>query len=109
MPLYVVPKVDPLIMRTDALSLDLNQWKNIYMFPPFNLMVKVLNKLRTFKGTAAIVAPLWPQSNWYPLVLELKLRLVPLPSPTLRQTVQKKSVFASSWITNKLHVMIFSC
>ena len=96
LPLYVAPKVDPLTAGTDALSLDWNQWKNIYMFPRFNLMVKVLDKLRTFKGTAAIAAPLWPQSNWYPLVLELKLRLVPLPSPTLKQTVQKKSVFTSS-------------
>ena len=63
LPLYVAPNVDPQAVGMDAMSLDWNQWNKIYIFPPVNLMMKVLDKLRTFKGTAAIVAPLWPKSN----------------------------------------------
>ena len=108
LPLYVAPNVDPHAVGTDALSLDWNRWQSIYLFPPVKLLFKVLHKLRSFRGTAAIVAPLWPKSNWFPLVTELQLRLVPLPRPTLSQTVQVKHVYASSWLTEKLHLMIFS-
>ena len=92
----------------DALSLDWNQWNQIYLFPPFNLLMKVLNKLRSFKGTAALIAPYWPKSKWFPLVLELKLKVLELPSPSLSQLVQNETVYASSWITEKLRLMIFS-
>ena len=108
LPLYIAPNVDPRAVGVDAMSIDWNQWNKIYIFPPVNLMMKVLDKLRTFKGVAAIVAPLWPKSNWFPLLLQLKVRLVPLPAPTLSQTVQNKRVSATSWLTQRLHLLIFS-
>ena len=63
LPLYVAPNVDPKAVATDALSLDWNRWQSIYLFPLQKLLLKVLHKLRSFKGTAALVAPLWPKSN----------------------------------------------
>ena len=60
LPAYIAPNVDPGAAGMDALSIDWNRWKKTYMFPPVNLPMKALDKLRTFQGTAAIVAPLWP-------------------------------------------------
>ena len=107
LPLYVSPNVDPYAIATDALSLNWNQWHHIYLFPPVNLLMKVLEKLRTYQGKVALVAPMWPKSNWFPLVLELKLKPFPLPAPKLTQIVQQNSVSASSWITEKLHIWTF--
>ena len=58
LPLYVAPNIDHQAAGVDALSLNWNQWERIYIFPPMNLMLKVLDKLKTFRGTAAVVAPL---------------------------------------------------
>ena len=103
-PLYVAPNLDPLALATDALALDWNQWKRIYLFPPVNCLMKVLQKLRSFTGKVALVAPDWPRSNWYPLLLELRLKKEKIPEPVLSQIVQAKTVFASSWLTKKLNL-----
>ena len=105
---YIDPTIDPKSAGMDALATDWNQWSTIYLFPPFNLIMRVLAKLRTFKGTAALVAPLWPQSKWYPLVVELNPKIIPLPAPSLSQIVQGETVFASSSKTEKLRLMLFS-
>ena len=107
LPLYVSPNQDPRATAMDALSIDWNQWEKIYLFPPVNLLIKVLDKLRTFKGVAALIAPKWQKSNWYPLVLELKLQVLPLSDPVLTQIVQQETVFASSSMAGSLHLMIF--
>ena len=106
LPLYVAPNLDPRALATDALSLDWNQWRCIYLFPPVNCLLKVLHKLRTFKGSVALVAPNWPKSNWFPLLLELRLRPILIPSPVLSQTVQTKTVLASSWLTKTLTLWV---
>ena len=107
LPIYVAPNLDPRAFSTDALSLDWGQWERIYLFPPVNCLMKVLDKLRTFKGSVALVAPNWPKSNWYPLLLELRLWPRPLPAPKLTQIVQMKTVSASSWLTNSLALWTF--
>ena len=108
LPLYVAPNIDQKAVGADAMSLDWNQWEVIFLFPPMNLMLKVLDKLRTFRGIVALVAPLWPKSIWFPLLLQFNHRLVPLPAPTLSQKVQQQLVFASSWLTQRLHSIVLS-
>ena len=71
------------------MGLDWNQWDRVYLFPPVNLLMKVLHKLRTFKGKVALVAILWPKSNWFPILMELNLHFHPLPAPVLSQSVQR--------------------
>ena len=105
LPLYVSPNVDPRAVATDAMSLNWNQWQRIYLFLPVNLLMKVLEKLRSYQGKVALVAPMWLKSNWFPLMLELKRNPVILPAPKLTQIVQQKSVCASSWITENLHTV----
>ena len=58
--LYVAPNIGPKAVEADAMSLDWNRWTSIYLFPPTNLLLKALAKLRSFRGTAALVAPNGP-------------------------------------------------
>ena len=103
----MAPNLDPQAFSSDALSIDWNQWDSLYLFPPINLLMKVLHKLRTFKGRVALVAPLWPKSYWFPLLMELNLHFTLLPAPVLSQMVHTKTVFASSWLKNALVLWTF--
>ncbi|XP_068209012.1 uncharacterized protein [Palaemon carinicauda] len=97
LPRYMAPYEDPLAEAVDAMSLDWNGWTCIYLFPPTNLPLKVLNKLRSFQGTAALMAPKWPTSNLVPLVLELNLRLVPLPDPVQTQQCEETVIHKNAY------------
>ncbi|XP_066978322.1 uncharacterized protein [Macrobrachium rosenbergii] len=106
LPCYVAPNLDPLASSTDAMTIDWNRWQRIYLFPPVNLLMKVLHKLRSFRGRVALVAPNWPKSSWFPLLLELKLTPRPIPNPQLTQIVQTRIMSASSRILSALALWI---
>ncbi|KAG8573945.1 hypothetical protein GDO81_008956 [Engystomops pustulosus] len=54
----------------DALSFD---WTDqfLYIFPPFPLIPRVLQKIRREKTTIIAVIPFWPRRAWFPLLLSL--------------------------------------
>ena len=104
LPLYISPNLDPKAVTMDALSIDWDKWERIYLFPPVNLLMKVLPKLRQFKGKVALVAPWWPKSNWFPLLLELRLQPHMFPNLQLQQKVQNRVVSASSNLMNALRL-----
>jgi len=47
-------------------------WKDLegYAFPPFSLIGKCLQKVRQEQSTIVLVAPLWQNQTWYPMLLE---------------------------------------
>ena len=47
--IFMSPVLDPLAVAGDAFTTDWNR-KKIYLFDPWNLFSRVLNKLGTFKG-----------------------------------------------------------
>lgn len=54
----------------NAFSIDWGQYRP-YMFPPFNLISKVINKVVKDKVEKAIlIFPLWKSQSWFPLLLE---------------------------------------
>ncbi|KAL4225084.1 hypothetical protein ACF0H5_015778 [Mactra antiquata] len=60
---------DPFASYVDAFSISWYQFIP-YLFPPFNLVGKVLNKLVQDKVDKAIlVFPYWPSQPWFPLLL----------------------------------------
>ena len=70
LPVYYAPLQDPQSAGTDAL---LQSWdhQQLYAFPPFPLVRKVLNKLRASRGVElTLIAPFWPQKEWFPDLLE---------------------------------------
>ena len=70
LPLYVSPVLDPGAWALDALTLD---WDQLiaYAFPPFNLLPRVLQKVRTSCCQLLLVAPWWPQRAWFSNLMEL--------------------------------------
>ena len=61
---------EPRSFHTNAFSVDWNIFCP-YLFPPFNMVGKVLNKLATDKvDKAIIVCPFWRSQAWFPLLLD---------------------------------------
>lgn len=60
---------------TDALSIS---WDGMeaYAFPPWSLIHRVLLKIRQSQTSVLLVAPMWPNQHWFPLLMSL---LVDLP------------------------------
>ena len=77
--IFVSPIPDPRAMAVDALSIS---WNGIvaYVFPPIPLIPLVLNKIRREETSVIMIAPLWPNRSWFPLLLDLIVDL-PLELP----------------------------
>ena len=88
LPLYVSPLPDPRAWKEDAFSF---QWEglDLYAFPPFALIRRVLIRIRETKCVrVTLIAPKWPQADWFPLLLRLLVdspRVLPLWGSLLRQ------------------------
>ena len=71
LPVYFSPASDPRAAGTDAL---LQPWDNLqaYAFPPIAIIRRVLLKLRSSKNCElTLIAPFWPQRDWFPDLVEL--------------------------------------
>ena len=73
--LYVSPVQDNKALAIDALSMDSNHL-HAYAFPPFILIPAVLEKIRQHQCRIVLIAPFWPQQQWFS---ELLLLLVSAP------------------------------
>ena len=96
LPSFVTPYFHTGAVATDAMSLDWNRWDRVYLFPPVNMLLKVLDKLRDFRGRAILVAPLWPNSPWFPLLLERHPTRLRFSNPQLSQLVRGQTLYDSS-------------
>ncbi|XP_045101307.1 uncharacterized protein LOC123498206 [Portunus trituberculatus] len=70
LPNFISPFRDPMAVATDAFLYNWDH-QNLYAFPPFPLIRKVLNKLRMARQTNVIlIAPFWPQREWLPDLIQ---------------------------------------
>ena len=69
---YVSRHPDPYASMIDAFSFN---WSNhhAYVFPPFSLVNKVLQKIRIDKATVLCVFPKWTTQAWWPLAQEMMI------------------------------------
>lgn len=69
-PVYITWKNDPDAWKVDAFTLS---WKNIYFyaFPPFSLILKVIQKVIIDRAEGVLVVPNWPTQPWFPLFTKL--------------------------------------
>ena len=44
---------------------------HLYAFPPFSMIPKLLEKVIQDKAELALIAPYWPQRQWFPKLLSL--------------------------------------
>lgn len=70
LPKYVSRKPDPNAFAIDAFSLT---WKNEYffIFPPFSLIPRILQKITEDKSKAILIAPIWTTQSWWPSLMQL--------------------------------------
>lgn len=63
---YISWHADPNAWNIDAFTVP---WNNIYFyaFPPFSLILRVLQKIKNDKSTGIVVVPDWKSQVWYPL------------------------------------------
>lgn len=69
LPVYCSWRPDPAAFTVDALSLS---WKGHlpYLFPPFALITRCIQKIQEEESNAVLIAPVWHNQLWYPLILE---------------------------------------
>lgn len=72
---YVAWHRDPFAWNIDAFTIDWNDYF-FYAFPPFALILKVLQKIRADKAKGILIFPLWPTEAWYPLIKSLAVSKV---------------------------------
>lgn len=83
---YVSWFPDPEADYVDAFSLNWAQFKP-YIFPPFKLMGKILNKIIDDKvPVALVVCPFWTKQPWFPLLLQCLIS-IPIRLPRHRDLV----------------------
>ena len=50
----------------NAFTEDWNLWSQIYVFPPINLLPKVIQRLRHYQGHGLLIVPRLPSAEWFP-------------------------------------------
>ena len=77
LPKYVSWKPYPGACRVDAFSISWSG-KFVYIFPPFSLLNRCLQKLENDQTSALLIAPVWPTQVWWLLsLLEANPLLLP--------------------------------
>ena len=68
---FVTWFLQPGAYRSDAFSFSWSEYLP-YIFAPFNMIGKVLNKVMEDKvNQALLIVPFWPSQTWFPLLLSL--------------------------------------
>ena len=78
--IYCAWKPDPRARFIDAFSVNWNKFHKAYVFPPFSVIMKCLQKLCQDQAQAVFVTPLWPTQPWFPKLIQM-LVAVPLLLP----------------------------
>ena len=109
LPRFMSPVPEPRALAVDALSQDW-QGRSMYMFPPFPLLNRVMQKLRSTQAAEVIlVAPWWPSQPWFPHLLRLCVEhplTLPFRQDLLSQQDQK---YLSDGKSFHLHAWRLSC
>ncbi|XP_030765284.1 uncharacterized protein LOC115889439 [Sitophilus oryzae] len=72
---------DPMAEAVDAFTLNWGKL-SFYAFPPFALVLRMLQKIVTDQATGIVVVPFWQSQPWYPLFEKLTQRTTPTtPEP----------------------------
>ena len=109
LPRFMSPIPEPRALAVDALSQDW-QGRSMYMFPPFPLLSKVIQKLRSTQAAEVVlVAPWWLTQSWFPHLLRLCVEH-PLALPHRRDLLsQQDQNYISDGKSYHLHAWRLSC
>jgi len=77
-PMFVSWRPDPYAWAVDAFTIPWNHLE-FYAFPPFSLILRVLQKIISDHATGILIVPLWPTQPWFPLFNKLCVNKIILP------------------------------
>ena len=72
---YASFKPDPFAKYINAFSLNWDSHR-CYIFPPFSMIAKVLQKIRIDRCVAMVILPVWPTQAWWPQVREMLISYI---------------------------------
>lgn len=81
LPRYCSAGPDPGCLQRDAFTMS---WTNehVWLNPPWELLQRVIYKLRADKARGILIVPAWPAQSWWPSLLEVAEAFVALPRPS---------------------------
>jgi hypothetical protein len=68
---YCSWKPDPDCIYVDAFSIDWKIVNNVYVYPPFSLLGRCVQKMRRDMAKGIIIAPLWTTQPWFPRLMDI--------------------------------------
>ena len=83
---FVAWRPDPDALHIDAFTLDWGEYNNVYIFPPFSLLTRVLKKMKQDNARGIVVALEWSTQPWFPKLMQMS-RARPMMLPTLPSTL----------------------
>ena len=106
---FVSWHADPDAYATDAMCLS---WKNkyVYIFPPFSMLSRILQKLQEDQAQALVIAPLWRSQVWFPKICQMLIsQPVLLPQEvSLQQIPHNRSKIHTLWPKLQLMARLLS-
>ena len=87
---------DPFCSYVDAFTFSWDKFPCSYIYAPFNLLSRVMAKLKQDKATALVICPAWPNQPWFPMMLSMLVQL-----PCLLPNTE--SVLTLPWNLNIVH------
>lgn len=109
LPLYFSPIPDQAALGVDAM---LQEWPGhlLYAFPPIALIRQVLNKVQRDRSEMILIAPSWPNQEWFPDLLDLLVE-VPVELPMWHRLLRQPhmNVFHQQPQVLALHAWKLSC
>lgn len=102
---YVSRRPDPFAKFVDAFSLN---WKsfNCYLFPPFSLVGRVLQKIRIDQAKVMLVVPYWPTQPWFTTYMEMLIQEPIILSPMSNLLILPQNQTQLHPLATKLHLMV---
>ena len=94
---YVSFQHDPQAWKVDAFNLE---WTKIfgYVFPPYNQINRVLQKVKKEKAHIILIVPDWPMQSWYTVAMALSKNMFSFSFRELKDPAEKEaSLSAKMW------------
>ena len=70
-PRYCAWKPDPDALYVDAFSIRWTLVNSVYLFPPFSLLGRCVQKIREEQAKGIVIAPVWKTQPWFSSLMEL--------------------------------------
>lgn len=78
---------DPEARFINAFSLNWRDFKSVYLFPPFSVIGRCIQKIQADGAEGILVVPLWPTQTYFPVLMRILVK-APLILPETRSILR---------------------